>query len=215
MYQLGLIDTNGRREFIKYENRQIDCLKTRDYECAYDAYGKIIHTHKDSLFSNLTGYKTTMNFLQTELFHIAATFSDFIQKNETRRAIHVGKNHFTGLGDGNEVKKHLKLDLMHSVAPWVAELLSHYSFLIYNGQLDIIAAYPMTENYIKHLNFTGADQYRDAPRSIWRVDNEIAGYAKHGGKLTTVLIRNAGKFISCIDKAVLNFLNGVLNVLYS
>lgn len=97
------------------------------------------------------------------------------------------------MGGENKVENHLKLDVMDSVASWVAELLSYYPILIYNGQLDIIVAYPLTENYLKHLNFTGAAQYKGAPRYIWRVENEIAGYAKHGGNLTEVIVRNAGK----------------------
>lgn len=55
---------------------------------------------------------------------------------------------------------------MQSVAPWVSELLSNYRVLIYNGQLDIIVAYPLTENYLANLKFAGSDQYKNAPRSV-------------------------------------------------
>lgn len=53
---------------------------------------------------------------------------------------------------------------MQSVAPWVSELLSNYRVLIYNGQLDIIVAYPLTENYLANLKFAGSDQYKNAQR---------------------------------------------------
>ena len=38
---------------------------------------------------------------------------------------------------------------MKSVRPWLEELLEHYKVLIYNGQLDIIVAYPLTKGYLK------------------------------------------------------------------
>jgi len=40
-------------------------------------------------------------------------------------------------------------DMMQSVKPWLEELLEHYRVLIYNGQLDIIVAYPLTESYLQ------------------------------------------------------------------
>lgn len=113
---------------------------------------------------------------------------DFIQKSETRRAIHVGNNDFNDMVHENKVEDHLKLDIMNSVANWVAELLSYYPILIYNGQLDIISAYPLTVNYLKHLNFNSSEQYKVAPRHIWRVNKKIAGYVKHAGNLTEVLV---------------------------
>lgn len=194
LYQLGLIDTNGRRAFIKYENRGLDCIKKRDFQCAFEVFDQLLNMDQypqGSLFKNLTGFETYFNYLQTNSGD-DGPLGEFLQKTETRRAIHVGNNSFHDLSGKNEVEDHLKLDVMDSVADWVAELLSHYPILIYNGQLDIIVAYPLTENYLKHLNFTGADQYKGAPRYIWRVDGDIAGYAKHGGNLTEVLVRSAG-----------------------
>lgn len=115
---------------------------------------------------------------------------EFLQKSETRRAIHVGNSTFHG---ASIVFEHSKLDIMDSVANWVAELLSHYPILVYNGQLDIIVAYPLTENYLKNLDFNGADDYKTAKRHIWQVDNDIAGYVKQAGNLAEIMIRNAGK----------------------
>lgn len=117
----------------------------------------------------------------------------FIQNVETRKAIHVGDSPFNGLGQDVEIN--LVEDIMQSVAPWVIELLSHYPVLIYNGQLDIIVAYPLTVNYLNNLKFSAADEYKTAKRYVWRVDGEVAGFAKHAGNLTEVLVRNAGHMV--------------------
>lgn len=195
LYQLGLIDSNGRDEFLKYENRGVDCIKNRDFECAFHIFDMLLNMDQypqGSLFKNLTGYNMYFNYLKTD-DNDATPLGEFLQKSETRRAIHVGNNTFHDLGGENKVEDHLKLDVMDSVADWVAELLSHYKVMIYNGQLDIIVAYPLTENYLKNLNFNGAEDYKTAKRYIWRVDKDIAGYVKHAGNLTEVIVRNAGK----------------------
>lgn len=195
LYQLGLIDSNGHDVFIKYQAQGIDCIQKKDFDCAFKVFDELINMDQlpeGSLFKNMTGYSMYFNYLKTS-DDDATPLGDFLQKTETRRAIHVGNNSFHDLEGENKVEEHLKLDVMDSVAEWVSELLSNYPVLIYNGQLDIIVAYPMTENYLKNLAFSGAEEYKTAKRYIWRVENDIAGYAKHAGNLTEVLVRNAGE----------------------
>lgn len=196
LYQLGLIDSNGRDQFLVLQNKGTDCIKAKDFKCAFEVFDRLINMDQypqGSLFRNLTGFDVYFNYLKT-VDDDDTPLGQFLQQTETRRAIHVGNNTFHDLaGTENKVELHLLNDVCDSVADWVAELLSHYPVLIYNGQLDIIVAYPLTENYLKNLQFSGAEEYKTATRYIWRVDNEVAGYAKHAGNLTEVLVRNAGK----------------------
>ena len=46
------------------------------------------------------------------------------------------------------------------------------------GQLDVIVAYPLTEKYIDALEWKGAEEYKTATRKVWRVDGDVAGYAR-------------------------------------
>lgn len=201
LYNLGLIDSNGRQSFIKYQNQGIDCIKNRDFECAFEIFDELLHK-PTALIKNLTGLEWNFNYLKAEPDDVTPLVY-FLMDLDTKRAIHVGNTTLRWLNEENLVEPYLKLDVMDSVAHWVAELLSHYPILIYNGQLDIVVAYPLTVNYLEHLNFTGADQYKNAPRHIWRVENEVAGYVKHGGNLTEVLVRNAGKIF--VTRTFLNF----------
>lgn len=53
--------------------------------------------------------------------------------------------------------------------------------LIYSGQLDVIVAAPLTERFLPTVNWTGAAEYKTAPRFHWKVqpsDTEVAGYVK-------------------------------------
>jgi len=196
LYQLGLIDTNGLKIFTDAEKQGVDCIKKRDFECAFRVFDRLIDGDEypeGSLFKNLTGLISYFNYLKPDGDNSDANMGDFLQMSETRKAIHVGNNTFHDLENlENKVEEHLINDVMDSVKDWVIELLEHYKVLIYNGQLDIIVAYPLTENYLKKLKFNAADDYKTAKRYIWKVDNEIAGYVKHAGNLTEVLVRSAG-----------------------
>ncbi|KAJ6644320.1 Venom serine carboxypeptidase [Pseudolycoriella hygida] len=198
LYQLGLIDTNGLNMFNEHQKKGVDCIHKRDFECAFNVFDELMDwgaTKTGSLFKNLTGYMNHFNYLKPGADDSDQSMGVFLQKSNTRKAIHVGNITFHDMGSENKVEEHLKNDVMDSVKDWVIELLEHYKVLIYNGQLDIIVAYPLTENYLKHLEFNAADDYKTAKRYIWKVDDEIAGYVKHAGNLTEVLVRNAGHMV--------------------
>ena len=67
--------------------------------------------------------------------------------------------------------------------------------MIYNGQLDICIPAALTEDYVATLNWKGAKEYARASRGIWRVDGEVAGYAKEVGHFKEVMVRNAGHIL--------------------
>ena len=49
---------------------------------------------------------------------------------------------------------------------------------MYNGQLDIIVAAPLTTRFLGHLEWNGRNAFDVAPRSVWHSGNDVAGYAK-------------------------------------
>ncbi|XP_052896921.1 venom serine carboxypeptidase [Anopheles moucheti] len=198
LYQLGLIDGTTRDQFHQYEAKGRDCITKKDFKCAFDVFDELINGDQypsGSLFKNASGFTTYFNYLQTVPDPADEYMGKFLQLPETRRAIHVGNNSFHDLDGENKVEDHLMLDVMQSVVPYLNELLHAYRVVIYNGQLDIIVAYPLTMNYVTKLSFPGSDDYKKAPRHIWRVDGEIAGYAKEAGNLVEVLVRNAGHMV--------------------
>lgn len=191
LYQLGFIDSNGHSQFIQSQNQAIDCIQRRDFQCAFDIFDQILIGNispYSSLYTNLTGFKSLCYFLNTEDEEIPA-MKELAERFEIRRAIHVGNNSFNLK---NSVDSHFQLDFMDSVADWVAELLSYYPILIYNGQFDVCVPFVLTENYLQSLEFNSAEQYKSAERHIWHVGNEAAGYFKCAGNLTVILVRNAG-----------------------
>ncbi|XP_065333425.1 venom serine carboxypeptidase [Cloeon dipterum] len=200
LYQLGLIDLNAKREFHKIEARGIAAIQRKDWEAAFEVFDSLINgdlTTGPALFQNLTGFNFYFNYLHNTdpaESDPTADFGILVQTPEVRKAIHVGNKPFSGL-EANKVEKFLQQDIMKSVRPWIQELVEHYRVLIYNGQLDIIVAYPLTLGALRALDWSAKNEYMRADRHKWYVGQELAGYAKTAGKLTEVLVRNAGHMV--------------------
>jgi vitellogenic carboxypeptidase-like protein len=90
---------------------------------------------------------------------------------------------------------------MQSMAWKVAAIANaNYSVLVYNGQLDIIIAVPLTMQWVGQLEWSGADELRKAKRAVWRVDeadSEVAGYVKtaNNNRFFLATVRNAGHMV--------------------
>ncbi|XP_034178635.1 venom serine carboxypeptidase [Osmia lignaria lignaria] len=196
LYQLGLIDENGRNLFHKYEEEGRSLIRQEKYEEAFQVFDDLLNsdlTGYPSLFKNLTGFQYYFNYLHTKDSNDSDYMSEWIQRPDVRKAIHVGNCSFHV--EDNTVEMHLKADVMKSVAVLVSDLTQHYRVLLYNGQLDIIVAYPLTESYLQQLKWPGAEKYKVALRKQWWVGNELAGYSKTVDNLTEVMVRNAGHMV--------------------
>jgi len=193
LYQIGLIDQNGKVEYQKYERKGREFIKQKKFAKANEILNILIYSDLNSLFHNLTGFEYYYNYLIVKDSSNTDWISELIQRVDVRSAIHVGNNSFHYKAD--IIQKYLTNDIMRSVIELLENLVEHYKLLVYNGQLDIIVAYPLTENYIRKMKWSGAYKYAKAPRKLWKVGNELAGYVKSVDNLTEVLVRNAGHMV--------------------
>lgn len=196
LYQLGLLDFNGRDVFYKYEKQGNELIQQKKYEEAFDVFDELIGGDllgRPSVFKNLTGFDFYFNILLTRESNDSILFVDWVQQPDVRRAIHVGNYSFDVIN--KTVEEYMRGDVLQSVADFLADLVQHYKVLIYNGQLDIIVTYPTVENYLLNLKWPGAERYKQAPRKQWWVENELAGYTKTVDNLTEILVRNSGHMV--------------------
>lgn len=153
-----------------------------------------------TLFRNYTGMTYYFNMLWAKEPTPYGDWESYVQQEIMRQVLHVGNRPFN---NGSMVEKHLTDDVMRSISSWLAELLNsgEYRVLLYSGQLDIIVPYRGTMRLAKALNWKGAKDFNQAPRTIWRVkgdnDNQtdVAGYVTTSGPLTVLLVRNAGHMV--------------------
>lgn len=122
------------------------------------------------------------------------SYIDLLQTIESRRALHTGDVEFTSLG---VVYYKMIPDFMTSVKEHLEQLVTRYPVLVYNGQMDLVVAYPLSVNLYSNMKNPYGTDYNKAVRRPWYVDNKLAGYIKSAGNLTEVLVRNAGHLVSC------------------
>lgn len=195
LIEIGLIDVNGQKIFHQKRDEAVSLIKQEKWVEAFERFDILLNndlTNGTSVFTNLTGYTNYYNYLKTK----DAGFdyvSDFIQQDFVRDAIHVGNSTFHVIAA--LVEQYLKGDVMKSVAHRIEVLLENYKVLVYNGQLDIIVAYPLTLEFLKQLKWSGAEEYKTATRDVWRIKDRIAGYSKTVRNLNEVLVRNAGHMV--------------------
>lgn len=194
LYQHGLIDDNQRLIFEKYQREIISQIKKEDWQAADILMDKLMDGQLTnfSYFNKFTGFDYYYNFLEDKDTQDLSVFMKLLQNDDVRCSVHVGGLPFN---DGVQVQLNLVLDLLQSMAPVISELLNHYRILFYNGQLDIVVAYPLTVNFLRNMQFSSSSLYETAERRIWKVGDEIAGYVKSAGNLTEVLVRNAGHMV--------------------
>lgn len=153
-----------------------------------------------TLFQNLTGMEFYYNMLWD---HDPLSYGDwkkYVQQESIRNTLHVGKR---PLNNGSDVAQHLQDDKTRSMSSWLASLLdsNQYRVLLYSGQLDIIVPYTGTVRLVHSLQWSGVENFKNATRTIWRVQsqddntNNVAGYATTSGPLTVLLVRNSGHMV--------------------
>lgn len=129
------------------------------------------------------------------------SYIDLLQTIEGRRALHTGDVEFTSLG---VVYYKMIPDFMTSAKERLEQLVARYPVLVYNGQMDLVVAYPLSVNLYAGLKDPHGAGYRSAARRPWYVNDKLAGYIKTAGNLTEVLVRNAGHLVSSDRPEVLH-----------
>ncbi|XP_060527439.1 venom serine carboxypeptidase-like [Cylas formicarius] len=187
LYQVGLLDVHQRAIMDGYKQAALENILVGDFANATN------YANRALLFgiSELAEIADIYNYLNVRVDPNERKYEEFVQ-TVVRKEIHVGD---TVYGNGNDVYDNLWEDIPQSVAPWLSELLSHYSVLLFNGQTDTVCPYPPMVNYISKLNFSAAEEYKTAAREYWVIDDEVVGYIKTAGNLTELFVRDAGHYV--------------------
>ena len=146
------------------------------------------------LFGEKSGLTFVYNYLlqgQPEAF---TYYPKFLNLPAVRKMIHVGNLKYDDVS--TIVYSNLAKDIPKTVKPWIESLLeAGYQVMIYNGQVDVIIAYPQTETFIANLNWKGRNAYHEIDRKIWKVGGEVAGYAREVDNFRQVMVRNSGHIL--------------------
>nr|XP_018906950.1 PREDICTED: venom serine carboxypeptidase-like [Bemisia tabaci] len=189
LYQHGFIDFNTRDLFHTYEEEARAAMRAKEWSKAKSVF-------YDKLFwamYNVTGLDAPYNYIND--VDVLQPDEDFFAKPDVRRLLHVG-NHKWQFGS-EKVADSMDSAFMQPAKPWIEDILNWeaFPFVSYSGQLDIICAYPLSENLFRNLKWKYADAYLKAKRCKILEGDATVGYFKTVGLFTEILFRNCGHMV--------------------
>ncbi|XP_050439182.1 venom serine carboxypeptidase-like [Adelges cooleyi] len=214
-YQVGLVDNITRHDIMKLESQGKKAIHEKHYVDAFYAWSGIMSTFIEqaqfaSLYNIINGDTFPWNSTNTA---DDVSYIDMLQTAESRRALHIGDVEYTSLG---VVYYKMIPDFMSSVKTLLEQMVTRYPILVYNGQMDLVVAYPMSVSLYSSMKSSYDADYKKAIRKPYYINNKLAGYIKSVGNLTEVLVRNAGHLVACDQPKILydlihKFINKQLN----
>ncbi|OQV21672.1 putative serine carboxypeptidase CPVL [Hypsibius exemplaris] len=198
LFQLGLADENQRDYFHTQENLFRQAVSNSAWYEAFLIFDSLLNGDKipwPTYFYNVTHSQYYFNILQDVQPADMEYYNQYLELCDVRSAIHVGKQEFS---NGSLVEHFMLEDIAKSSALYLADLMNNYKVLLYNGQLDIICGLPLTEAYLQNLDWSGKDAYKNASRSVWKVDesdDQVAGYVRQVDKFYQVAVRLGGHML--------------------
>lgn len=87
-------------------------------------------------------------------------------------------------------------DFLNSAMHFTEYLLEKgMRIMYYSGNLDLIVAYPLSENAYKHMKWSKLEGYRHTLRQAFIVNDTLAGYIKKHENFIDAVILNAGHMV--------------------
>ncbi|XP_043287636.1 venom serine carboxypeptidase-like [Venturia canescens] len=189
LHESGLIDANGKSEYLRMEKSVRDALFKKDYVGAFKIYQNLT----GSFFRRLTGYARPFNILRNE-----KNSSELFNYNKLLNAVLEHSRVLSRISLPIFAKSLAEkaADSMISQADTVRKLLANYRILVYTGNLDILCSYRSMAVWLNALSWPGAKRFRNAVQLEWRdARDEVAGYVRKSGNLVEAVVRNAGHFM--------------------
>ncbi|XP_047454158.1 probable serine carboxypeptidase CPVL [Mugil cephalus] len=198
LYQTGIIDELQKHYFDKQTDLVVQYIHQKNWKDAVRVFRCLLYCDgkpNSTYFQKATGCTNVFNYMTCQKPDHLKYATQFVTLPAVRQAIHVGKLRFHNM---SEVEMYLVQDVMKSIKPWLGVLMDNYRVLMYNGQLDVLVAVPLTERFLTTVNWTGAAEYKKAPRFYWKIqpnDTEVAGYVRQVKEFYQVVVRGGGHIL--------------------
>eukprot|EP00095_Tigriopus_kingsejongensis_P005173 maker-scaffold237_size242172-snap-gene-1.30 protein:Tk05173 transcript:maker-scaffold237_size242172-snap-gene-1.30-mRNA-1 annotation:"venom serine carboxypeptidase" len=189
LYQVGLVDEIVRDELLRQEANMKQHVADEEYFQAWLSWNTEIN-----YFLGRMGCSYTLGINQCDAYPEENNYEDFVNKETTRKAAHVGDIRFAY--QSGQVYDHLRNDIFVSQKETVEFLLDHYPVLLYNGNFDIICHHTGTLNMFRAMEtWSGIEEYHTTDAQTYKVNGKVVGYLTSVQNLRLFVMRNAGHMV--------------------
>jgi vitellogenic carboxypeptidase-like protein len=193
LYGMGVLEEKQRDEMLAEEAVMVGLMQDKQFEEAHKILKKLA-LYPGNMYSVFTGLGSSANLMKSKPPEETARFLKFVGTNEVHNYLHVGLHKFSFVNWN--IHDQFNADAMSVNGSKLERVLSEgYKVLLHAGQFDPVVVHPGVTKAINNLNWEGAEEFKKAPRKIWRVEDDVAGYVKSSGPLTYAVVRNTGRNI--------------------
>uniref|UniRef100_A0A251VF46 Carboxypeptidase n=1 Tax=Helianthus annuus TaxID=4232 RepID=A0A251VF46_HELAN len=214
-YNLGLINEKQKIYMEKLQIEAVELVKSGNWSEATDARNKVLR-----FLQNVTGLATLYDFRRQGPYG-SDWVEEFLKDVEVKRALGVNESMvFEGCSD--VVGAALHADVMKSVRYMVEYVVKNTKVVLYQGQCDLrdgsvryMVEYVVkntkvllyqgqgdlrdgvvsVESWVRKMKWEGLQRFLEAERSVWKVNDVLAGYVQKSENLTHVVVLGAGHFV--------------------
>lgn len=192
LYQMSMVNEAGKLKF----QQQFQAMKAVAANAsiallAVQMLSTTIFTNPltPTLFQNLTFFNDHASPIFTERPLIMYACVLFFNSTLFRQQFHVGNIPFQY--NNPLLLASFAPDWLREISPMVENVLNQSSMLFYMGQMDTLFPAVNQKTYLATLNWTHAQEYRNAPRMLWSKPNKkygADGYTKKVHQFTEALV---------------------------
>ncbi|KAK9064590.1 hypothetical protein SSX86_015972 [Deinandra increscens subsp. villosa] len=187
-YNLGLINEKQKTQMEKLQTEAIGLTKSGNWSDATDARNKVLR-----FLSNVTGLATLYDFRRQSPYR-SDWVEELLKDPEVKKSLGVNESMvFEGCSD--VVGAALHSDVMKSVRYMVEYLVKNTKVLLYQGQCDLRDGVVSVESWVRKMRWDGLPKFLEAERSVWKVNDALAGYVQKSDNLSHVVVLGAGHFV--------------------
>lgn len=188
-YQTGLINQDEYKLIKSTEQDVIQNLNSGNVQEAYNNYQKSFR-----LVSTYAGGANIYNMRNYAADIDLGQFPNWLNLNTTKQMLNINQNQIWYNCNG-DIGTAVIPDQMSSTIAYYPYILDSIKVLIYSGQDDLLVNTISTEEMLGTLNWPYTEDFVNSYKVIYKVNGQVAGYAKSYNNLNFVVMLKSGHFV--------------------
>lgn len=181
LYQMSMLDMQGRQRFQQQFLIMRSLAESGNETQIMIALHLLLSTiftseTEPTLFQNLTLYSDHASPMATNRPLVMLYCFVFLSMNTTKAMLHAGVNNTFQLYN-EALLRSFAFDWLRDISHFNEHVLNKSRVLFYTGQMDALFPSVNQRNYFKRLNWTHAEEYKNADRRPWKPYENYYGFA--------------------------------------
>ena len=182
---VGLVGTQDANLMDKYANLASHYICSKEWIKSEEARIDLFQ-----IFQRASGSTNYYDFRLKNIAYDRGAMNSFLNSNQVKSALHIPNN--VNYSSDILVGRNLRDDVMKSSAWYLPKLLTKYTVLLYYGQFDFRDGGFGSTEWINNIPWRFNKEFLEANRTVWMVNDDLAGYVQEYQNLKRVDVVGCG-----------------------